>query len=418
MKARFTLSPLAACAILAGCGPGVGGNAGPQLNAAAYYVDTGPTMEETPFPVTAPASGPFSLSGYGSRALDTARLAGARNHYYVSPTGSDSAAGTEAAPFATLARAASAVQEPGTTVWVAPGTYAGGIQTTASGSAAERVTYISTTRWGARIVSGNAADTVAWDNRGDRVSIIGFDIDGSAGGAWSHGIYTGGSYSVIQDNRVHHIARNTGCSRGGGSAIGADSYFHGVEQDVLANTVHDIGPANCKYIQGIYMSTSGRVVNNLVYRVGEAAIHLWHDATHVTVANNTVAGSRFGIIIGGGDFYFTSGGNDHTSAFNNLVYDNGVGIAEQGKTGASNRYMNNLVARNSVGISLRNGLSAIATVSSDPLLSDYSSSTAPSGFRLSSSSPAIGRGVAADAPARDIDGNARDGAIDIGAYTY
>ncbi|WP_376712378.1 DUF1565 domain-containing protein, partial [Acinetobacter baumannii] len=70
----------------------------------------------------------------------------------MSPNGSDSAVGSKAAPFKTLARAARAVTRPGTTVWVAPGSYAGGIKTTASGTAAARIYWVSTTKWGARIV--------------------------------------------------------------------------------------------------------------------------------------------------------------------------------------------------------------------------------------------------------------------------
>ena len=42
--------------------------------------------------------------------------------YYVSPTGSDSAAGTSAAPFATLSKANSAAGA-GDTIWVHGGTY-------------------------------------------------------------------------------------------------------------------------------------------------------------------------------------------------------------------------------------------------------------------------------------------------------
>ncbi|MDN4056589.1 DUF4214 domain-containing protein, partial [Massilia sp. YIM B02763] len=67
---------------------------------------------------------------------NTATTPATAYNYYVSPTGSDTAAGTKAAPFKTLARAAKAATRAGTTVWVAPGTYAGGIKTTASGTAA------------------------------------------------------------------------------------------------------------------------------------------------------------------------------------------------------------------------------------------------------------------------------------------
>jgi hypothetical protein len=389
--------------LLTGCGPGVAGNAGPQLVAGTTaYTEVVP-------------GGQFTLTGYARLPV----APGAAANWFVAPNGSDTAAGTETAPFQTLARAAAAARVPGTTVWVAPGTYAGGFQTTANGAASAHIAYVSTTKWGAHIVpAGGASKTVGWDNRGDYVSIVGFDVDGGAAGPWSHGIYSGGSHSLIQENHVHHIATATACNGAGGSAIGADSYFHGVEQDVIANTVHDIGPASCKYIQGIYISTSGRVINNLVYRVGEAAIHLWHDATDVIVANNTVADSGFGIIVGGGDFYFTSTGNNRTTVANNIVYGNGLGISEQGKTGTANRYLNNLVFGNTVAISLKNRLTAVATVQADPLFAGYSSSAALPDFRLSAGSPAIGRGTPDAAPDVDIEGVPRAGRIDIGAYGY
>uniref|UniRef100_UPI0010BFE06F DUF4214 domain-containing protein n=1 Tax=Massilia sp. HP4 TaxID=2562316 RepID=UPI0010BFE06F len=166
------------------------------------------------------------------------------NNYYVSPNGSDSAAGTKAAPFKTLARAAQVATKAGTTVFVAPGTYAGGIKTTASGTASNRIYWVSTTKWGAKIVPpANSTNKTAWDNRGNYVSIIGFDVDGSKigkGTKWVLGIYTGGSYNVIEGNRVHHMATTIPCNSAGGSAIGVDSYYKGVKGDVIGNVVHDI----------------------------------------------------------------------------------------------------------------------------------------------------------------------------------
>ncbi|RXW02043.1 hypothetical protein CYQ14_15335, partial [Enterococcus faecalis] len=90
----------------------------------------------------------------------------------------------------------------------------------------------------------------------------------------------------------------------------------------------------------IYVSTSGTIKNNVVYRVGSAAIHLWHDATNVKIINNPVSSSNFGIIVGGGDFYFTSAGANNVAVYNNIVYDNKYGISEQGKTGTGNSYKN------------------------------------------------------------------------------
>ncbi len=340
---------------------------------------------------------------------------------YVSPSGNDANAGTKAAPFRTLARAARSTRA-GTTVFVAPGTYAGGIKTTVNGSAGARIYFVSTTRWGAKIVPpASSSSKVAWDNRGNYVDIVGFEVDGrkaQGGTRWLTGIYNGGSYDMIRNNWVHHIAQNVPCTSAGGSAIGVDSYFKGVKSDVIGNLVHDIGPTGCRFVQGIYISTSGTVKNNLVYRVAEGAIHLWHDANNVIISNNTVVASNTGIIIGGGDFYHTSGPNDNTHVYNNIVYDNKMGISEQGRTGSRNTYSNNLVYQNSTyNWKLNNGLTHRNTVTSAPLFVGYGRS-GQLNLSLSRSSPAIGRGVSTHALTYDFLERPRNynTGFDIGAY--
>lgn len=342
--------------------------------------------------------------------------------YYVAPTGSDSNPGTQSAPFRTIGRAAQ-VAKPSTTVFVAPGTYSGGFQSTVSGTASARIQYVSTTFGAARIVPpANSTNNTAWDNRGSYVDIVGFNIDGTtsqSGTKWTYGIYSGGSYVLIRKNRVHHIAKSVPCTSDGGSAIGVDSYYGGVKSEVVSNLVYDIGPAGCTFVQGIYISTSGSVKNNIVYRVSEAAIHLWHDATNVIITNNTVASSNTGIIIGGGDFYHTTAGNDYSAVYNNIVYDNKYGISEQGKTGTHNTYRNNLVYQNTYNWTLQNGLSHSGTVSSAPLFAGYTRSGTPN-LHLSSSSPAIGRGTSTYALSIDFDGKPRNWSTgyDIGAYQH
>jgi hypothetical protein len=376
---------------------------------------------------TAPADGAGSGSG-APRLLAMSAVSvkavtpSTANNFYVAPNGSDSNPGTRAAPFKTITRAAQAAR-PNTNIFVAPGTYAGGFQTTVSGTQGGRIFFVSTTKHGARIVPpANSTSDSAWDNRGNYVNIIGFDVDGSAsqsGKKWLQGIYTGGSYNVIKDNHVHHIAQAAGCTSAGGSAIGLDAYYHGAHTDVINNIVNDIGPAGCTYIQGIYMSTSGSIKNNLVYRVAEAGIHLWHDANNVVITNNTVTGSHTGIIVGSGDHYFSSSPADNVVVNNNIVYDNYYGISEQGSTGRNNSYRNNLVNQNVIGWSLKNGLTHSGTVSSAPLLVGYSKTGTPN-FHLTSSSPAIGRGTASNAYPTDMDGKARSASTgyDIGAYQH
>ena len=121
---------------------------------------------------------------------------------FASNVGSDSAAGSKYARSRPLP---------------APGTYAGGIKTTYSGTSTARIYWVSTTKWGAKIVPPSYSyNNNAWDNRGNYVSIIGFDVDGTnslSGTKWTHGIYTGGSYGMIAENHVHNIAKSVTCTR-------------------------------------------------------------------------------------------------------------------------------------------------------------------------------------------------------------
>lgn len=363
------------------------------------------------------ASAPdFSVRDYGPAAPQQL-AASAAQVLHVAPGGADSNPGTRALPFRSLARAAREVR-PGGRVLVAPGVYAGGIRTSASGAANARIVFLSTSKWGARIVPPrNSPNKAAWDNRGSYVDIVGFDVDGRAyqgGKKWTHGIYSGGSYVAIRNNHVHHIAHDSECTRAGGAAIGVDSYYRGVQAEVLANLVHDIGPAGCRFVQGIYVSTSGRVQNNVVFRVAEGGIHLWHDARDVIITNNTVTQSHTGIIVGGGNFYHSSGPNDHTAVYSNIVYGNQMGISEQGQTGRNNSYRNNLVYQNaSYDWRLKNGLTHSGTVSAAPLFIDAS-------LKLAPGSPAIGRATPALAESIDFAGRPRDAkaGYDIGALQH
>lgn len=127
----------------------------------------------------------------------------------------------------------------------------------------------------------------------------------------------------------------------------------------------------------------------------------------------------FGIIVGGGDFYHARAGADDVHVHNNIVVNNTYGISEQGVTGRGNTYENNLVTGSTVyDFRLFNGLRPTGTIKSAPLFADNARSAGMQPFALSASSPAIGRGVAAYAPADDIEGDPRGGSIDIGAYQY
>lgn len=294
----------------------------------------------------------FAGNGSDKRAVNSAV------QLYVATTGSDTNPGTRPAPFKTILKA-SQVAEPGATVYVAPGSYPGGFQTDKSGTESNRIRYVSEFKWSARIIPlRDSASTVAWDNRGSYVDIDGFEFDGSdvtGQGAtkWRIGIYNGGSYNRIKNNHIYNIARKVPCTNSGGSAIISDHYYHGVASDVVNNVVHNIGYSGCNFIHGIYISTTGSVKNNLVYQVGAAAIHLWHDARDVIIENNVAFRSHSGIIIGGGDFYHLRGPADNIHASNNIVFENTYGITESGSLGSNIGYTDNLVYQNGTNWKLK-----------------------------------------------------------------
>lgn len=344
-----------------------------------------------------------------------------RTHLYVSPSGSDSNPGTRDEPFRTLTRAAQAVT-PGTTVHVAPGTYFGGVRTNTHGTAEARIVFESTERGGARLVPPlDSRQPAAWDNRANYLDIIGFEIDGSqyqSGMKWLSGIYNGGSHNGVHYNHIHHIGNDVPCEAKGGAGIGIDSYYKGIDAEVVGNQVHDIGPPDCRYMHGIYISTTASVRDNVIYRASGAGIHLWHDANHVSIRGNTVVGSGTGIVIGGGDFYHSKGPNDHTHAANNIVYDNGHGILEQGATGDNISYRNNLVFQNAGGDwKLSAGRRHTGTITAAPLFADYNRTLPAPDFRLQPGSPAIGKGLAADAGGDAVALRPRH-QVDIGAVPY
>src|SRR5689334_21541756 len=102
------------------------------------------------------AASVFTVVGAGLAAIGTADAATAATTYYVATTGSDSGAGTLAAPFATIQKAIDTVAAGGT-IAVRGGTYAltANLQITKSGTAAAPITL---TRYGTEkvVIDGEA----------------------------------------------------------------------------------------------------------------------------------------------------------------------------------------------------------------------------------------------------------------------
>lgn len=292
---------------------------------------------------------------------------------YVHTAGCDSNDGTQIEPFASIA-AADAVATPGTTVHVAPGTYAGGFVTTASGTAEAPITFLAAP---GAIIAGHGTRDIVWESHGSYVTVKGFDITGPYARA---GFYAteGASHNVVQGNAVHDILsdsssdeyRNAVSSGSGGAGISMDDWAHGAYGNggsggrITGNLVYNIGPSDVTdyVIQGVYMSQSGTVEHNTVYNISSAGLQVWHDLSNVTMQHNTVDNARNGGIQIGA----STGTADHITVSDNILMHSPLAIMEQGSTGRHNTYTGNMVhGCGSNPVRLQNGLQAAGTVTAE-----------------------------------------------------
>lgn len=317
--------------------------------------------------------------------------------YFVSPAGSDSAAGTADRPFRTIGHALR-LAKAGDTVLVRAGTYTEWASFEGAGSA------------GAPVVLGNYP--------GERPSITGrlritgsyFRVSGfaflgqtSANRSGTMIYVTGGRHIEITGNEI------------------AKAWTHGIYLDagatditITRNWIHDNG-THAVYDHGIYWETarSGVIANNLVTGNRANGMQLYPNADDVVVTHNTVVGNgRFGIVVGGEST--TSDGNmivNNVVAFN---ADYGIRTYWGGPVGSGNVAQANLVYGNPKGNTFGSGMTFLNTIVADPKLVARSSGD----YHLGSASPAIDRALAAYAQPVDYEGRSRPqgAAADLGAF--
>lgn len=343
---------------------------------------------------------------------------------YVATTGLDTNAGTFAAPFLTIAHAAS-VAVAGNLIIVANGNYPGGFTTSCAGTSGHPITFRAANRWGARIIPPSASSTdICWQNDGAYITLDGFEVDGSTdpitGPRWRIGLRVDGEGSIVRNCHVHHIFRAGIETSSGGSGILLDSAYGGMNMQALGNFVHHIGAASGTtglWFHCIYITASGSVSNNIVGVSSGGGIQAWHDVHNLDIANNTIFACDTGIVYGGGDYVHLSGPADYITVTNNIITGCQTGIRELGDVGT-----HNVIAYNQV---VANGTNYFTfTVPANNItgtlgLLNYQAN-ASGDYHLTSASAAIDAGLATYAPAVDFDGYARPNgaAIDVGAYEY
>jgi len=272
--------------------------------------------------------------------------------YYVSPTGNDSAAGSSAAPWKTLQKAANSVSA-GATVLVENGNYAG-FRMRASGTASAPIVFKSVNLWGAKIdATGPLGDV---DNvsvqSSSYVTLDSFEVYGSQrAGIGVRTLYSGTGADTRNDIVTHCFCHDNGVSGGGahdGIFTGFALNFSALDNCCSHNGEH-----------GIYVSNSADnpiISYNHVWDNQDCGIQINADQYTTTgdgtadglisnwvISNNVIYGNG----AGGGSAINLDGAIDGF-CYNNLIYDNfatGIAMYQIDGAQASNH---NVVCNNTI----------------------------------------------------------------------
>ncbi|HEY7090425.1 MAG TPA: LamG-like jellyroll fold domain-containing protein [Tepidisphaeraceae bacterium] len=316
--------------------------------------------------------------------------------YYVSSTGSDSAAGSSSAPFLTIQHAADRVSA-GDTVIVRAGSYAGfilGWDTATAGTAALPIVFKADPAAAAGSVIINAQNPhthigIDLEPGCDYITIQGFTVIGGGGIATypdrGYGIKVTGNYDQVIGNTIHDIDYAVAGihDNGGDGVLIQGNTIYGMHNHGNANLGHGIYVADADSVTvrdniihdndyiGIHINGDPNVVShalvtgNLIYNNGQNGINA-DGLEDSRVENNLIWGyAGFGICLFQIDSSGPSSGN--VIANNTIVSTaSGAGAAVRMLDGATGNTVFNNVLLGGGGITMR-----VSDDSLSGLVSDY-----------------------------------------------
>jgi parallel beta-helix repeat protein len=303
----------------------------------------------------------------------------------VSPSGSDSAAGTVAAPYRTLAKLNASLQA-GQTGCLRAGTWNEELYVKAAG-----VTITSYPGERARVVGLTSIG-------GDRSTVARLDLVGTDVGPL---VYGDGATFRGNDVTNNHAGRTCFLIGDAGSRV--------TGAVIEGNTIHDCGRLPSTNLDhGIYVanSTGARISGNVMFGNADWGIHLYPHADGTLVTHNVIDGNGKGITFSGDDSSHSAGNVvEHNIISNATLQDNLMSYWGSGGTWAGADLGN--VARSNClwggrnratgGVNLTyRGFTATDNVVADPLFVDR----AAHNYALRADSPcrAVMGDVAAPAP--------------------
>jgi hypothetical protein len=312
--------------------------------------------------------------------------------HYIGPKGNDTNEGSVSHPWATFQHA-DEVAKPGDTMIILDGTYRGRVVLASSGTPDHPITYRARNKRRAKLVgTGSGVGSAVVGLNGGYIIIQDFDITGTD----ANGIILAYSGSIANHNQaignyVHDMV--VPCNSDSGTAIesGAGDDYVGISHnDMIGNLVVNITPdGGCPgghQASGLFAETPYSVIaDNIVINSGYG-IQCWHAARNVAIVGNTLINNLRSITVGAGDAPHGVT-NDYSLVQHNIIFHSeSFAIAETGRTGVHNRYIDNLIYRGNTKISLNNGLQARDTINADPQFVD-NTGTATGNYALRASSP-------------------------------
>jgi hypothetical protein len=367
--------------------------------------------------------------------------------YYVSPTGSDSNAGTAASsPFGTIQKCVG-VMAAGDTCTVADGTYtdSDGNGVVAyirpehqNGTSSNPITLKSTNRLGAKIIISSINGT---GNHGIHVNrsywiIDGFDFSGGNGVTGSGNTSISGvtmwysTGTVIRNNRFHNIA-DAACTfanygftgvfvaPGSGNVLIDNNLFHTIGR------LNSLDGTGCSYSvssagdHGIYAEapfTGLTIKRNVFYNIVKGwPIHIYNStgstASNISIHNNSFSDKSKGGSSGPAGHVLLARSMNNVSIMNNISHDAYVGMVRCSSVTGTNIVVNHNLSGNGIKTG---DVCPEGVTFSENLTSTVPGfiSTSTRDYRLAAGSAAIDRGF-------PISGITYAGsAPDIGAYEY
>ncbi|WP_217914882.1 right-handed parallel beta-helix repeat-containing protein [Miltoncostaea marina] len=301
---------------------------------------------------------------------------------FAASAGSDSAAGTQSAPYRTVQKLADSLGA-GQVGCLAAGETFGGVKITRDG-----ITLTSAPGGAKATVRGSLWVTDAADD----VTIENLVLDGSGTSA-RVSFDTQGDRTRFLGNDITN--RNTAICLHVGSNIGS-----GIAYDVVidGNRIFDCGrmPAT-GFDHGIYVNHAydTRITNNLIYDNADYGVHLYPGANRTYVANNVIDGNGRGITFSSEGSLTSSDNVAENNIISNSLQTTNVESWWGGPVGRNNVARANCLWNGRKGnYSLSNGgFTLSGNIEKDPLFANRGAKD----FSLRAGSPCVGKGPQASA---------------------